>query len=249
MKLPTQPHQPDPSKMLRELIVYGPAKVGKTTFAASFPNSIVVECEPGGADHIACHKVDVDGLSNLRAAYMALKDDKTFDTVVIDSLDRVAFWIEAEICKELGISNIFENKKGERMGSQWSSYSEKIMTFLESWRSLGKRVIYIAHTKKAESDGNGLIVNPKTINLYGQAASRVMALVENIGYIYAQEDDQGNVVRYLSFKAGSSVEAGSRHPALRDKIITLPLDNPYGAFEALFDKPKAKAVKRQEVAA
>lgn len=251
MKLPTEFHKPDTLGIPKDftMIVFGPPKVGKTTFGASWPNSLLVECEPRGADYVECRKVDINSLSDLREVYMVLKNDNVFETVVIDSLDRVAYWIEEAICAELGIPTIFDAKKGERHGAQWGLYSQKVLTFLESWKALGKRVIFLAHTKKAESDGNGTIINPKTINLYGSAAGRVMALVENIGHLYAQEDAQGSVVRYLSFKAGSSVEAGSRHPALRDKVITLPLVNPYGAFEALFDKPKAKAVKKQEVAA
>lgn len=230
------------------MIVFGPPKVGKTSFGASFPKSIVLECEPGGAKYIKCRKLDINSLGELRDAWNLLSQDKNYETVVLDSLDRVAMWIEEEICKEMGLKHIMDAKKGERHGAQWGEYSQRVMSFLEGWKLLGKRIIFLAHTKKAESDGNGVVISPKTINLYGQAATRVMSIVENIGHLYAEDDGQGNVNRILSFRSGQNVEAGSRHPALTDKKIVLKKENPYESFAALFGTEKKEKKSKKELA-
>lgn len=236
LKLPTEDSVPDLNGIPADfsMIVFGAPKCGKTTFGASWPKSLLLECEPGGAKYIKCRKLDINSLEELRGAYGMLKADKTYETVVIDSLDRVAGWIEAEICKEMGLSNIMDAKKGERHGAQWGEYVQRVLVLLEGWKRVGKRMIFLAHTKKAETDGQGIVISPKTINLYGQAATRVMAIVENIGHLYAVEGEDGNLKRVLSFRAGTHVEAGSRHPALTDRQITILKDDPYGPFEALF---------------
>lgn len=235
-----------------KMIIFGPPKVGKTTFASEWPNSILLECEPKGARYIRSKKLDINSLEEFREAYKLLKDDKEFDTVCIDSLDRVASWIEKEICVEMGIPNILAAKKGEQHGAQWGEYRERVLGFLEGCSRLNKRVIILAHTKKAETDGQGMVINPKTINIYGSTASQILALTENIGYMYAREVEQGRTKHYLSFRAGETVEAGSRHPALRDKILELPLGGGYKVFEACFAEPAAEpktAVKEKMKAA
>lgn len=235
--LPTEDFVPEIGGIPKDfsMIVFGPPKVGKTTFGASWPKSLLLECESGGAKYVKSRKMDLSSLGELRKVWNLLKTDTAYENVVLDSLDRVAQWIEDEICAEMGLKNIMDAKKGERHGAQWGEYVQRVLMFLEGWKSLGKRLILLAHTKKAETDGQGLVISPKTINLYGQTASRVMAIVENIGHLYAVEGEGGNIQRILSFRAGTHVEAGSRHPLLTDRQIVLPRDGGYQAFAALFD--------------
>lgn len=236
MELPKSEHVPVLTGIPEDLtmIVFGPPKVGKTTFAASFPNSLVVECEPGGAKYVKGRILNVKNLAELREAWAIVKANPGYcETVVIDSIDQVAAWIEAEICQEMGLKNILDSKKGEKHGAQWGEYLDRILSLLSAWKMLGKRVVYLAHVKKAEMDGNALVINPKTINLYGQTAARVISIVENIGHMYAREDSNG-VSRILSFAPGVAIEAGARHPALANKLITIPAEDPYGPFAALF---------------
>lgn len=245
MQLPTEYSEPKNQGLKNfNMILFGPPKVGKTSFAADWPDSLIIECEMNGADHIRCKKVDVNSMEELREVYKLVKEDKVFKTIVIDSLDKVAAWIEQEICSELGTTSIMESKKGERNGVQWGMYKERVLGFVLGTMKLGKNVIFISHTKKAETDANGSVINPKSINLYGATASEVLALVSNIGYMMAKEVEGGKVKHYVSFKAGQSVEAGSRSPALRDKIIEVPLGKGYEVFEQCFNpKPVSAAPK------
>ena len=223
------------------LLLFGPPKIGKTTFGASFPDSLLIECEPKGARYINGRVINVGSLDELRDVFKLLKNDPGYcKTVVIDTLDRIAQWVEAEVCEDMGLSNIMESKKGAKHGAQWAEYSHRILTQLEGWKLLGKRVVFLAHTKKAEIDGEGLVISPKTINLYGQAANRVLSIVENVGHMYARKGDMNKPERVLSFAPGTVVEAGARHPLLADRVVVIGKENPYAALEGLF-KPTAAA--------
>lgn len=239
IQLPTQFTEPKAATVegVRAMILFGPPKVGKTTFAAEWPDSLLVECEPEGADYVRSKKVQVNSMEELREVFKLLATDTSFKTIVIDTLDQVAGWIEKDICKELGIANIMEAKKGERNGSQWGEYKERVMGFVLSVLRMNRNVIFLCHAKKVESDGNGGILNPKTINIYGSTAINILSMVNNIGYMFAKEVEGGVVKRYLTFKAGNQVEAGSRHPALRDKVIEIPREGGYKAFEVCFKTP------------
>jgi hypothetical protein len=242
--LPTEFFKPKLEGIPKKLgmVVFGAAKVGKTTFASEFPNSLIIECEQNGADYLKCKKIDVKSLKEIREIYKLLKDDDKFETVIIDSLDKIASLLEEEVCQEIGISNIMESKKGEKHGTQWILYKEKVLSFVQTFLNLDKKVIFLSHTKKTETDGFGTILNPKTINLYGSTAIDLLALVDNIGYMFCNKVE-GKVRHFLSFEGGLNVEAGGRHPALSGKIIELPKGKGYEAFASLFEMKKIKKDK------
>lgn len=226
------------------MLVFGPPKVGKTTFASEWPKAIILECEPGGADLVKCRKLDITCLPEFRAAYKLLVNDSTFETVVVDSLDRLGSWVEDEICAEMGLSNIMDSKKGERHGSQWGEYKARMLQAVSAMEKLNKKIIFLAHTKKNETDGNGLVINPKTINLYGATAIATMALIQNIGHMFAKEVEGGKTKRYLSFAPGMNVECGSRHPVLSDRILEIPKGKGYEVFSACFVPEKIEEKKK-----
>jgi len=239
LELPKVMHEPNIDIMPKKLgmIIFGPAKVGKTTFASEFPNSLIIEAEPNGADYCKCKKMDVMSLNEVRAIYKLLEKDTEIETVIIDSLDKIASWIELEVCEKIGISNIMETKKSERFGSQWGVYKKDILNLIDKFLELDKKIIFLSHTKKTETDGHGGILNPKTINIYGSAAVEILAKVDNIGYMFCQKVE-GKVKHFLSFEGGLNVEAGGRHPALSGKIIELTKGNGYNTFASLFKKTK-----------
>jgi len=228
------------------LLVFGPSKVGKTTMIADWPKAIILECEPGGADLVKCRKMDIDSLPHFRDAYKLLMLDTEYDTVVVDTLDRVATWVEDEICTEMKIGSILESPRGERNGAQWGEYKSRILQVIAAMEKLPKKIIFLAHTKRTETDGQGVVINPRTINLYGSTAISTMALIQNIGYMFAKETDGGKTKRYLSFAPGINVECGSRHPALADKILEIPKGRGYEVFAACFEPTKTKSEVKEK---
>ena len=78
----------NPSPSAPKGIIYGPPGVGKTTFGAMAEASIIVDCENGAA-HVNCDRTpylaDWDMIQPWLDALA--KDDHTYGTVVIDSID------------------------------------------------------------------------------------------------------------------------------------------------------------------
>lgn len=224
-----------------KLVLEGKSKVGKTTFAASFPDALMIECEPGGAAHVNCHVLDLTKgkvpLNGLRAAIVELRDDKRFKTVILDTIDAVANLVSKEICAELGIETIADAPKKERHGVQWEKYANNIVGMVGALIALPKNIVVLGHTKPASYDEKGVMKTPEGLDIYGKAARILYARVDNIGHM-SVVNDGGVTKTMLSFKAGMDSTRGSRHPELRDKEIIVPREGGYAAFEKLFQEAK-----------
>lgn len=236
--LPGTPNTPVtglPSQL--KLVLEGKSKVGKTTFAASFPGALIIECEPGGAAHVGCHVLDLtkgkNPLQGLRMAIEELRQDTRFETVILDTVDAVADFVAKEVCAELGISAIAEAPKGKRNGIQWEKYGSQITTIVGALIALPKHVVVLGHTKPASYDESGKLKSEEGLDIYGKAARILYARIDNIGHMSVI--NEGGVTKtMLSFRGGIDSTRGSRHPALRDKEILIPRENGYAVFEKLF---------------
>jgi hypothetical protein len=224
-----------------KLVLEGKSKVGKTTFAASFPDALMIECEPGGAAHVGCHVFDIsvgkDPLKGLTLAIEELRTDTKFRTVILDTVDAVAELTAAAICRELEIGSIQDAPKKKRDGIQWDMYSTRIVGYVGAILALPKNVVILGHTKPATYDKDGVLKKEEGLDIYGKAARILYARVDNIGHLYSV--NEGGVTKtMLSFRGGMDCTRGSRHPLLRDKEIIVPQVNGYSAFESLFKEKK-----------
>lgn len=129
----------------RRICVYGSHGVGKTTWAARFPDALVIATEDGSGD-IDVARVSVDSaLEVLQAASEASTSE--FQTIIIDSIDWFEKFVEDDLHEE-GFQQDYGKGTVEvarRIG--------KLFEQLDLCISNGKTVILIAHeeTKKVES--------------------------------------------------------------------------------------------------
>lgn len=128
----------------QRVVTYGVESVGKTTFAADFPNPLFIDIE-GGTAHLDVPRVEVGNWQELLAT---VKECLTveFQTIVLDSVD----WAE-RMCVEALLA---ESKKTSvedfGYGKGWVMVAERMSRFLTSLDSLieaGKNVVLIGHSK------------------------------------------------------------------------------------------------------
>lgn len=140
------------------ILVYGPAGVGKTTFAASFPSPVIVQTERGASGELTTPSGEIlspvwipgsgpcESLEHLQAAIskVATKGDR-FETVVLDSAD----WAERLIHR-----NLIESH-GKPMATLAGGYGAGYELAVKIWSEIlgsldaicdqGKTIILIAH--------------------------------------------------------------------------------------------------------
>jgi hypothetical protein len=90
-----------------KIVIYGPPKIGKSTFAATAPDAIGILTEEG-LDNIDVAAFPLaKSFEDVHAAINTLRTEKhEFQTVFLDSLDWMEPLILAKVCRENNVDNI-----------------------------------------------------------------------------------------------------------------------------------------------
>ncbi len=221
-------------------LLIGDQKCGKTTFAASFPDSIVIEMEKGRADRLSNARVqEVSNLIEFGEVMEEVMKHDEIKTVVIDSIDSLSTMMSEDIAKAAGIPFLGKVQKGVDNMSLWGDFGVNIREMTNWWKSSGKLFIVIAHRRIAQIDREGVVTKPAGINVSGQGGQYIPAQAEMIGFMGVRTL-AGKAQHYLTFKGESDRaiwRSGIRE--LHDKEIIITEQDPYGCFAAVFNKPQA----------
>ena len=214
-------------------ILVGQPKSGKTSFAASFPDSYVMELEAGGGDRVAGRIHEIDNLGEFREVLKTAVKEPSIKTIVVDSLDVLSDWMEDEIAKSRGLQTITERKQGVDGFELWGEYRKRVEALIGFLKACRKLVILIAHCKEPKLDANGNAVTPAGINMPGKSGGFIAAQADMIGFCFKKPLGTGTAY-FVTFQGGPLGMWGSRVDELNDKTLQLPQANPYSAFDAVF---------------
>lgn len=164
-----------PSVISRDLrgkyvLLYGKAKVGKTTAACSFPNSLLVAFERGYNAIGGVRAVDVTKWSEFKTVLKQLEKpeaQKLYDTIIIDTITIAWDYCEQYICTQNGVQKINEIA----WGGGYSACKKEFEGALRKITMLGYGIVLIAHnTSRVEKTAEGSeieIISPELPKLLG----------------------------------------------------------------------------------
>ena len=179
-----------PHKVSRDLsgyitFIYGPAKVGKTTFGSKMPGHLLLAFERGYNALPGVKAIDVTTWGEMKQIVRELKKPEVkeiYKSIIVDTADVAADACQKYICNQLGIENIGD---GGWSTNGWAKYKKEFEDTFRTLTQLGYAVVFISHEKE------------KTVKLqnnveYQQIGSSMqtsaMAIVENmsdiIGYAH-----------------------------------------------------------------
>lgn len=227
------------------MLVVGHPKSGKTWFASSAPDSIVVELEDKGADRVKWGRIQEidssgpDALAEFRQVMGLVMEDESIKVVTIDSIDQWANMIMADICKANGIEHIQKPKAGVDSRALWGEFGHRVHAITDALKRSGKLVILIAHCKPPEKDDQGRVTTPAGINVSGKGAAYIVAQAEMIGFVGVRVV-ASKAQHYITFKSASDLAIWrSRVDELHEKEIVLDKTNPWSSFAAAFEPQAA----------
>ena len=211
-----------PSVISRDLrgkyvLLYGKAKVGKTTAACQFPKSLLCAFEKGYNAIGGVRAVDITKWSDYKLVLRQLEKPEAkeqYETVIIDTISIAWDLCEQFICAQNGVQKISEIP----WGAGYSAAKKEFESSLRKITQLGYGVVLICHNtsriEKDADDNEREIIGP---DLPKRAAEICNGIVDIIGYI-GNEYVDGENQRYLYTRETPTLFAGSRFKYLAPKI-------------------------------
>lgn len=208
MTLPTEKSAPSLSPDKAKALLYGPPKIGKSTFASKInpDHTLFIPTEPGlGA--LEVFEVPVRTWAEFRQVGADLaKDPGPFEVVVIDTVDELYRMCSDHICAELGI----KHPSDADYGKGWSAVRDEFALRVGKLTNLGLGVWFISHAEDREVKkkvGSKTVTQP---SLTGQGRKFLSGFVDFI-FLATWEGDEGDE-RVLRTQGAEHHEAGGRVP-------------------------------------
>ena len=215
----------EPSKISRDLkgkflLIYGLPKVGKSTFGSQLPRSLFLNFEQGTNALAGIRSVPILRWSDFKKVLSQLRKAQAremYDTVVVDTVSIAWQLCEKYICQREGVDTIRDIPWGQGWGMLRNEFSE-------CWREitlLGFGILFIAHSKDKPTemrDEDGEAITAVAPDLPNQCYTIVNSIVDIIGYLQVQMNNDGTSERFLYTRSTPTIFAGSRYQYLAPKI-------------------------------
>ena len=237
--LPSAKTTPTADLATKTTLIYGPPKIGKSTFAAQFPDALFFECEPGLGE-LSVYKVPTYNWPDLlEACKLVAAGGHPFKTVVIDTVDN-AF----KYCSDhVNAKHSIEYEGDLPHGKGWAFVKNEWHRVLTRLASLPVGLVLISHAADKRIETRTGEYTKTQPSLPDRARQVVLGMVDMILYCdtvsrpragasgtSGGSDGKGvEIVRVMRTKPHPTYEAGDRTGRLPE---IMPLD--FAAFAKCF---------------
>lgn len=205
--------------------------------ASRFPKNLLIAFEKGYNAIDGIKAVDINKWSEFRQVLKQLEKPEaqnTYDTITIDTTTIAYEMCEQFICAQNGVQSI----RDIPWGQGWTLVKKEFESCLRKITMLGYGLVLISHIEtrkeKTADDSEIEILAP---SMPKRCYEVVNQIVDIIGYIATEWDDDGNSHRWLYTRQTPTVMAGSRFPYLAPKI-KLGYDELVAAINEAIDKQR-----------
>lgn len=199
--------------------LYGPAKVGKTTFGSKMPGHLILAFERGYNALPGVMVQDVTTWGEMRQIMRELKKPEVkavYKSIIIDTADVAADACQKYICGQLGIDNIGD---GGWATNGWARYKKEFEETFRTLTQLGYAVVFISHDKEKT-------IKPQNTTEYQQITSSIqssaLSIIENmsdiIGYAHPKITESGTRMVLTLRSSDNSVRCGCRFKYIPSEI-------------------------------
>ena len=231
------------------ILVYGKPKTGKTTLASRFPKNLLIAFEKGYNAIDGIKAVDINKWAEFKLVLRQLEKPEAqqmYDTITIDTTTIAYEMCEQYVCAQHGVQSIADIPWGQG----YAATKKEFEKCLRKITMLGYGLVLISHIEvrkeKLDDDNEIEILTP---SMPKRCYEVVNQIVDIIGYISTEWDDDGNSTRWLYTRQTPTVMAGSRFKYLAPKI-KLGYDELVEAINKAIDQQRdvdgAKVVDKAE---
>lgn len=216
-------------KSPKNMVIYGPPKIGKTTALSQLKDCLIIDLEDG-SDMVDALKVQVESLAELAEVGKAImKDNKPYKYIAIDTITKLEEWCEQDAKKIYMATPMGKNFEQKNPGASVLSLPNgagylylriAYKKWIDRLNKLADHIILVGHLKDKMLEKKGKEVASKDLDLTGKIKSITCANADAIGYIYREDDKT-----MISFNSLDDVTAGSRCEHLKGQTMPLEWSN------------------------
>ena len=223
MELPTKKVKAS-RKSPKNMIIYGPPKIGKTTILSQLDNCLIIDLE-NGSDMVDALKVKVNSLAELATlGREIIKQGKPYKYIAIDTISKLE-WCEGEAKKMYKLTamgkNFDKNNEGLSIlslpnGGGYLYLRLAYKKWIDRLNLLADKIILVGHLRDKMLEKKGKEVSVKDLDLTGKIKQMTCSNTDAIGYVYREGEET-----MISFNSLEDITAGTRCEHLKGK--TMPL--------------------------
>lgn len=248
--LELEPSVIDRSLSGKSLLLAGPPKIGKSEFCAQSPDTFILDFENGYNFHPGVIKYTITKWTQVKEVLRELGRPEVqakFKNVVFDTLNEAWELATAYICNQHGVQKIGDIP----YGAGYKERDKEVEKTLRTIITYGYGLIVTCHTKESVI-GTKDDIDIKAIapDLDKRCVPIINGLVDVMGMISAEWNENGESIRWLYTQATPTISAGNRIGNLPKKI-PFGYDHLQDAISKAIDeseKDGAKVVDRVEKA-
>ena len=230
-----------PHKVSRDLsgyitFIYGPAKVGKTTFASKMPDCLLLAFERGYNALPGVLAQDITTWGQMKEVLRELKKPEVkaaFKTIIVDTVDIASVLCEKYICSQLGIENIGD---GGWSTNGWAKVKREWEQTFRAIAMDGYAVVFISHSKDKT-------FKPKNGNEYNQivpsCSTAYNEIIKNMADIMGYIDVNGNERKLVLRSPDGSIDCKCRFKHIAP-VIDFSYQSLVNALNDAIDKEAAE---------
>lgn len=208
----------------RFLILFGRAKVGKSSLMASIDNNLIVDLE-NGYQALSALVVQARSVKDIADIATAVKEEikntgkKPYKYITIDNATRLE-----EICMSYAIQLYKATPQGKNyqgtdirtlpQGSGYMWLRMAVKKVIDLFRDLSDHLILVAHTKDRQINVEGQDMSEMTLDLTGKLGDILCGEADAVGFVYRKKNET-----IVSFEGGENSIREARAPHLRGKRI------------------------------
>jgi hypothetical protein len=203
-------------------MLYGPVKIGKTTFASKLPNPYFLATEPGYKSlNVRKSKIN-NWVTFIKWITTMEKKPKKCATVgcwVIDTVDNLAKFCMQFICGRAGIAH----PSDEEWGKGWEAFRDEWTHWILRLVNLGPGILFISHETEREVVYKGMKIPKTTPALPKTCYTVINNMADMILHMTIEEHKKKKgkkkkTKRVIYTKPDQYRDAGDRTGALPDRI-------------------------------
>lgn len=229
MPLPTEKTKPSTDPMSYSILLYGPTKVGKTTFASEADGVLFLATEPGTAALEVYSTPITNWTEMLTACGEIAKGGHEFRSMVVDTIDNAYLFCMQHVCEENGWTHPSEAAYGRGFAAVNNEFRRVLLKLAQ----LPYGLMLISHSQEKEIETRTGNYTRITATLPDSARKIVIGLMDLVLMceVKAVRGDAGEYQyrRIIHTKPTPAYDAGDRTGKLPAE---LPLD--YKAFMKAF---------------